>query len=1299
MTFGLMLLASVLATAPTVDALESRLAARDAAIDAEWRNVADRSALDGKARAFRSKLRRAVGFDEIRRTPLNARTVGSKDYGAFRIEKVILESVPGAYVAALVFLPDEAKHKPPYAGFMFIPGHANEGKAEKTYLQTCELGARNGLAVITYDPLGQGERSQGSGFRSAEEHVRIGAYAALLGETTATYMMRDAVRVFDYFAARPDIDLDRLGVSGNSGGGTMSSYFMVVDDRVKAAAPSCYLSSVREHLLACGPQDAEQNFFDGVGWGFNHAAFVFSANCPVLINAAVEDFFQIEGSRSTFRLVRKVADRLGLPSDWYELTEAPGGHDMSKMHRERAVRFLLRHLTGERREVVETETTPFTRADWQVTPTGEVSEMPGFVPVYDELAKKFGVRDVTSARAAAKAVPFVRRELSDPACRDVVATLEGDVVRGKPTVLRLGGSRRTNEVTATLFADGKRYVKRPERKGKFSYYERRGDDEVVAVDFYVAGRSLAAFRAAEILTLAAELEKRTGCRPRLVAEGRFVLPAKFAVAADGAAFSGVTYVSEPKPWAEALRSRDYLSFADSGALDAGTDDAVAAEPAVLEPGGVEILVSSGPASLNEAVGEMKLLLGQVLGCSIPVVARPTAGKTTIYLGDNEWNRRAGLDVSGFARDEFRVVIDGKSIRIAGRDSRPDDSMWRNEERATQFGVYEFLERYAGVRFYFPGELGTIVPKSRRLTIAAADFRVKPDFLLRAYRFANGTLDPEILLPGQSPEETETVMTRRYRMQTVAVPANHGQLHAGFYHRFHKTHPEYFLLQEDGTRKVDEAATPPFCEKEHMCQSSAIWDEIYEDAKSYFRGEGPEKRGLYRRLHYDNYAWGRQASARKYYDVSPQDGIKECCCPLCQAAYDKSKKSFMSELMWGQIAKTANRLKAEGIPGYLSSEAYSRFVDVPKCEIPDNVMVQVCIPGPWTPVKNADGSSPDDLVRAWAKKVGRNVFLWAYAHKEGVGDRDHYRSAPDVPQLTPHAWGNLWQRLAPYCRGGFNQCDSDWWIYNYLNFYVFSRVSWDNAVDVNAVLDEHYDLMFGKAAQPMKVFYETLESKWNGGVVDRTFDMDEMGPLSGRAGWYQLWTRVYPPVVLDELDGLLRKAKALVPGKSIEARRIAFIRKALYDRLATRARREQERMSVARGDRMRKTVVSPNLVPKSERDFMLAKSGPDDRTGQSEKIVRADCRAGGKYRISMFVKLDDVRAPGRYGGMTVRYDDGKGWCFFTPNDPLHFGTTDRFYLEYEYRAPEKSTGSLSVRVDLSWAKSGRVSVDGFRIEEI
>ena len=567
--FASILLSSLLTTVPTVDALENSLAARDEANDRAWQELPDSTSFAAKCDAFRETFRRKVGFLGMAKTPLNARKVGVKAYGGFRIEKVILESAPGAYVAALVFLPDEAKFSPPYAGFVFIPGHSVAGKSAPNYLHTCELGARSGLAVIVYDPLGQGERSQGAGLKTSDEHVRIGAYAALLGETTATYMIRDAVRVLDYFASRADIDASRLGVSGCSGGGTLSSYLMSLDGRIKAAAPTCYLSSVREHLLACGPQDAEQNFFDELSWGFNHAALVFAAGCPVLINAAVDDFFQIEGSRSTFRLVNGMMPRAGIPPGWYELVEAPGPHGMSKFHREAAVRFLCKHLQCDSADVVENVTTDFVLEDYTVTPGGEVADMPGFRSVYDEMEEKFTVKGVSVDMAAENAVPLVKRELSNEECKDVLKTLKGNVIAGRRATLHLGGKAEAGESTATLFADGDRYVLHADRRGKRSYYERRLDDEVVAVDFYIAGRSLAAFRAAEILVLAGELERRTGQRPKVVAEGRHAVPVKFARAANPKAFDEVEFRDEPKPWIESLRRREYLSFADSGAIYSG----------------------------------------------------------------------------------------------------------------------------------------------------------------------------------------------------------------------------------------------------------------------------------------------------------------------------------------------------------------------------------------------------------------------------------------------------------------------------------------------------------------------------------------------------------------------------------------------------------------------------------------------------------------------------------------------------------------------------------------------------------
>ena len=140
--------------------------------------------------------------------------------------------------------------------------------------------------------------------------------------------------------------------------------------------------------------------------------------------------------------------------------------------------------------------------------------------------------------------------------------------------------------------------------------------------------------------------------------------------------------------------------------------------ATLTPGGVEIVVAKKSAPVVKfAAKEMKHFLDGVLSCDVPVVDAPSGTRTPIHLGSDKWTKKAGISVEDFPRDAFRIVVTDKAVFIAGRDHPKADperafqrNVWSQQyERATLFGVYEFLERYAGVRMYFPGELGEIIP--------------------------------------------------------------------------------------------------------------------------------------------------------------------------------------------------------------------------------------------------------------------------------------------------------------------------------------------------------------------------------------------------------------------------------------------------------------------------------------------------------------------------------------------------------------------------------------------------------------
>ncbi len=183
------------------------------------------------------------------RSPLNPRIVGRQSRDGYRIEKVIFESQPRHYVTAILYLPDA---RPPYPGVLVPCGHSVNGKARDLYQRMPILLAKNGMAALCYDPIDQGERHQlltpegkPRAASSTLGHSLLGVGSILLGRNTATFRIWDGMRAIDYLQSRPEIDPARIGCTGISGGGTLTSYLMALDDRNVAAAPGCYLTTMR----------------------------------------------------------------------------------------------------------------------------------------------------------------------------------------------------------------------------------------------------------------------------------------------------------------------------------------------------------------------------------------------------------------------------------------------------------------------------------------------------------------------------------------------------------------------------------------------------------------------------------------------------------------------------------------------------------------------------------------------------------------------------------------------------------------------------------------------------------------------------------------------------------------------------------------------------------------------------------------------------------------------------------------------------------------------------------------------
>jgi cephalosporin-C deacetylase-like acetyl esterase len=336
-------------------------------------------------------------------TPLNARVVGTLlRREGHRVEKVIFESRPGHHVTANFYLP---AGQPPFPGILMPCGHSDNGKAYEQYQRAAILLARNGMAVLCYDPIGQGERYQRLDeqgrpiIRGTTEHTMAGIGALLVGWQEATYRIWDGVRALDYLASRPEVDPRRLGCTGNSGGGTVTAYLMALDDRIAVAAPSCYITSLERLFATIGPQDAEQNITGQVAAGMEHADYItMRAPKPTLMTVGTRDFFDIQGSWDTFREVKLIYGRLGF-GERVDLFESDEPHGFTGPRRIATARWMSRWLLRHEEPIDEPDASIVSDADLQCTRSGQVLTEFKDRSVFDLNAER--ARKLRANRAAA----------------------------------------------------------------------------------------------------------------------------------------------------------------------------------------------------------------------------------------------------------------------------------------------------------------------------------------------------------------------------------------------------------------------------------------------------------------------------------------------------------------------------------------------------------------------------------------------------------------------------------------------------------------------------------------------------------------------------------------------------------------------------------------------------------------------------------------------------------------------------------------------------------------------------------
>ena len=313
------------------------------------------------------------------RTPLNAETVGTLEGPGYVIEKIVFESRPRFYVTANLYRPTEVRV--PVPGILVPCGHSENGKAYTAYQAACIGLALRGYAALIYDPLSQGERKQfwdplegrSAIGGSCAEHSHADNLCCLTGANLAQYMIWDSIRALDYLISRDEVDAARIGCTGCSGGGTNTTYVAALDERIQAAAPVCYVTTLEARQDTRMIADGEQNLFGQLSAGLDHHDLsMMVAPRHLLICATEEDFFPLAGARETAAATADLYAMLGIP-DRVGLSVSPGCHGFSSVVRDAVITWFDGIFGLEKRDTPDPEALVRPDEDLHCTPSGQVA--------------------------------------------------------------------------------------------------------------------------------------------------------------------------------------------------------------------------------------------------------------------------------------------------------------------------------------------------------------------------------------------------------------------------------------------------------------------------------------------------------------------------------------------------------------------------------------------------------------------------------------------------------------------------------------------------------------------------------------------------------------------------------------------------------------------------------------------------------------------------------------------------------------------------------------------------------------
>lgn len=262
------------------------------------------------------------------RTPLKPRTLEVRNFPAYRREKFIFESRPGVSVLAYLLTP--AAKSAPFATAICVPGHGrgvddivgideqgNDRTVKQGYAYDFAIQAvEHGMAAVAIEPMGFGYRrdplNAQKGITANSCQPAAGA-ALLFGQTMVGWRVWDAMRTIDWIQTRSELDANRIGCIGISGGGTCTQFTAALDPRIKAAFVSGYLNTFRDSIMSVS--HCIDNYVPGIlNWAENYDVASLIAPRYFFSEGGDHDpIFPPHATRAAFAKVKHTYEIFGVP--------------------------------------------------------------------------------------------------------------------------------------------------------------------------------------------------------------------------------------------------------------------------------------------------------------------------------------------------------------------------------------------------------------------------------------------------------------------------------------------------------------------------------------------------------------------------------------------------------------------------------------------------------------------------------------------------------------------------------------------------------------------------------------------------------------------------------------------------------------------------------------------------------------------------------------------------------------------------------------------------------------------------